>query len=98
MRVGEEIKVKEGKQWVDRAYGSAGSLQYIATTMVGAIVREGYSSVSQTVSESFAIDAPSKSIDNPLLITYGNMWIAFGVGVWQSAGRKRRVALRVCDR
>lgn len=54
---------------------------------------EGYSATSQTVSELFAIDAPSKSLVDPLFVIDSVLWIAFGVGVWQAAGPKR--ALRV---
>ena len=54
---------------------------------------EDYSSASQTVSELFAIGAPSRPLVVPLFLAYGVLIIAFGWGVWGSAGRKR--ALRV---
>jgi hypothetical protein len=69
--------------------GIIASLLYVAATVIGAMVWEGYSSIDQTVSELFAIGAPSKSVVDPLMVTYSLLWIAFGVGVWQSAGRKR---------
>jgi hypothetical protein len=54
---------------------------------------ESYSSTHQTVSELFAIGAPSRPFVVPLFLTYDVLVIAFGLGVWGSAGRNR--ALRV---
>ncbi|MBI3966083.1 MAG: DUF998 domain-containing protein [Chloroflexi bacterium] len=69
--------------------GIVASLLYVAATILGAMRWEGYSSTAQSVSELFAIDAPSKSLVDPLFVTYSLLWSAFGVGVWRSAGRKR---------
>ena len=73
--------------------GIVASLLYVIATVLGAMRWEGYSATSQTVSELFAIDAPSKSLVDPLFVIYSILWIAFGVGVWQSAGPTR--ALRI---
>jgi hypothetical protein len=73
--------------------GIVASVIYVAATIIGAMVWKDYSTVDQSVSELFAIDAPSKAVVDPLLITYSVLWIAFGVGVWQSASRNR--ALRI---
>src|SRR5690242_13722282 len=66
--------------------GIAASLLYVAMNILGALVWPGYSLTSQTISELSAIDAPSR----PLWVSLGLVWdalmIAFGVGVWQSAG------------
>jgi hypothetical protein len=75
------------------ACGILAPLLYVAATILGALRWDAYSSTSQTVSELFAIGAPSKSLVDPLLVAYSVLWIAFGVGVWLSAGRKR--ALRI---
>jgi hypothetical protein len=75
--------------------GIVAALIYTTATIVGAIVWKGYSTVDQSVSELFAIDAPSKTVVDPLLITYSVLWVAFGVGVWRSAGCNR--ALRVAS-
>jgi Protein of unknown function (DUF998) len=69
--------------------GIVASLLYVIATVLGAMRWEGYSATSQTVSELFAIDAPSKSLVDPLFVIYSILWIAFGVGVWQSAGPTR---------
>jgi len=62
--------------------GIVASLLYVATTMVAPMLSDGYSSTSQTISELFAIDAPSTSLVVPLFLTYSLLMIAFGVGVW----------------
>jgi hypothetical protein len=69
--------------------GILSSLLYVATIVLAAMRWEGYSSTSQTVSELIAIDAPTRPLVVPLFITYCLLVYAFGVGVWQSPGRKR---------
>ena len=71
--------------------GIFSSLLYGA--MIGAIRFEGYSPISQTVSELSAIGAPTRPLWIPLGIVYGVLVIGFGLGVWVSAEGKR--ALRV---
>jgi hypothetical protein len=73
--------------------GIVASLLYVAATILGAMVWKGYDSTSQEVSELFAVDAPSRSLVIPLFLAYDVLMIAFALGVWGSAGRKR--ALRV---
>ena len=73
--------------------GILSSLVYVAANVLGARRWVNYSSASQTVSELSAIGAPSRPVVIPLLTTHGALVIPFGVGVWQSAGRRR--ALRV---
>jgi len=76
--------------------GILSSLLYVALTIVGAMRWEGYSSTSQTVSELFAIDAPSRPIVVSLMLMYSVLMCAFGLGVWQSAGRKRALRAVAC--
>jgi hypothetical protein len=73
--------------------GIVSSVLYVATVVLAPRRWEGYSSSSQTVSELFAINAPTKPLVVPLFLTYSVLVIAFGMGVWASAGRK--LALRV---
>jgi hypothetical protein len=73
--------------------GILSSLLYVSLTIIGAMQWKGYSSTSQTVSELFAIDAPSRAIVILLMLTYSILMSAFGLGVWRSSGRKR--ALRI---
>jgi Protein of unknown function (DUF998) len=73
--------------------GILSSLLYVAMNILGAMQYEGYSSASQTVSELSAIGAPTRSLWAWLGPLYSLLVIAFGWGVWISAGRKR--ALRI---
>lgn len=73
--------------------GILSSLLYVATVAFAPMLWVSYSSTSQTVSELFAIGAPSRPLVVALFLAYGVLVIAFGLGVWGSAGRKR--ALRV---
>jgi Protein of unknown function (DUF998) len=75
------------------ACGVLSSLPYIAANLLGARRWSDYSLTSHTVSELSAIGAPSRPLVVPLLTTHGALVIPFGVGVWESAGRRR--ALRV---
>lgn len=75
------------------ACGILSSLIYAAMNILGAMRWEGYSSASQTVSELSAIGAPPRPLVVSLGIVYQVLVVAFGWGVWESAGRKR--ALRV---
>ncbi|QIN84738.1 DUF998 domain-containing protein [Rubrobacter tropicus] len=69
--------------------GILSSLVYVATVVLSPAQWEGYSSASQTVSELIAIDAPTRPLVVPLFVAYSALVIAFGFGVWLSAGRKR---------
>jgi hypothetical protein len=68
--------------------GILSSLVYVAANVAGAMRWQRYSSASQTVSELFAIDAPSRPIVVPLLFVYDVLLIAFGCGVWRSPSRR----------
>ncbi|HEY7681662.1 MAG TPA: DUF998 domain-containing protein [Gemmatimonadales bacterium] len=69
--------------------GILSSLVYAGADVLGGIRYEGYGFTSQTISELAAIGAPSRPLVVPLSITYDVLVIAFGLGVWGSAGRKR---------
>ena len=69
--------------------GILSSLLYVGMNIFVAMQWHGYSSVSQTVSELSAIDAPTRPLWVPLGIAYTLLVADFGVGVWQSAGRNR---------
>jgi len=73
--------------------GVLSSLLYVLANVLGAMRWEGYSSISQTISELSAIGAPSRSLWVPLGVAYGVILVAFGVGVW-GCSRLRR-GLRV---
>lgn len=67
--------------------GIVSSLLYVAMNIFVAMQWEGYSSVSQTVSELSAIGAPTRSLWVLPAAFYTVLVTAFGWGVWKSAGR-----------
>src|SRR5215204_7034416 len=73
--------------------GILAPLLYFATDILATILYEGYSYTDQTISELFAIGAPTRPLVVVLAPTYALLVYAFGVGVWALAGGKR--ALRV---
>lgn len=73
--------------------GVLSSLVYVLANILGALQWEGYSSISQTVSELSAIDAPSRPLMVLLLSIYSVLVIAFGLGGLWVAGKNR--ALRI---
>jgi hypothetical protein len=75
--------------------GILSSLFYVGANVLGARRWGGYSLTSHTVSGRSAIGAPSRPLVIPLLTAHGALVIPFGLGVWESAGRKR--ALRVTE-
>jgi Protein of unknown function (DUF998) len=73
--------------------GIASSALYVLMNIIAPLRYPGYSAFSQTISELSAIGAPSRPLWMPLVVVYSVLLIAFGVGVWLSAGGTR--ALRV---
>lgn len=73
------------------ACGFIASMLYIAMNTFVPMWWHAYNSFSQTISELSAIDAPTRPIWVPLGILYTLLVAAFGVGVWQSAQRNRRL-------
>lgn len=73
--------------------GIASSLLYMAVTAYVATQWNGYSSLSQTISELSAIGAPTRSLWLWLVWPYTLLTLAFAAGVWMSSGSNR--ALRI---
>ena len=73
--------------------GILSSLIYASTDVIGGMRWQNYSWLSQEFSRLSAIGAPSRPIHLVLSLVYSLLVIAFGLGVWWSAGRKR--SLRV---
>lgn len=69
--------------------GTVSSLFYIALNIFVAMQYEGYNATSQTVSELSAIGTPTRSLWVFLVTVYTMLVIAFGWGVWKSAGQNR---------
>jgi hypothetical protein len=62
--------------------GIASVVLYITATIIGAYTWTEYRSLSQSVSELIAIDAPSASIVIPLFLFYSLLVFAFSAGIW----------------
>ena len=73
--------------------GILSSLLYIGMNFLGAMLYEGYSSVSQTVSELSAIGAPTRPLWVVLGVVYTLLVAAFGWGVRESAGYNREMRI-----
>ncbi len=69
--------------------GILSSILYVAMNLFIPIWYDGYSSVSQTVSELSAIDAPTRMLWVIPGFLYTLLVAAFGWGVWKSAGVNR---------
>jgi len=69
--------------------GILSSILYVAMNIFVPMQWEGYSTVSQTISELSAIDAPTRSLWVPLGIVYALLTTAFGWGVWISTIKNR---------
>ena len=75
------------------ASGIASAVYYAAITVFVATQWEGYSSTSQVISELSAIDAPTRTLWQLLCIPYTVLALAFGAGVWRSAGRSQSLRI-----
>ena len=74
--------------------GILSSLLYVGIDTLAALRYGHYHSyTTQAISELAAIGAPTRDLVEPLFLTYGVLLLAFGVGIWTYAVRKR--ALRV---
>jgi hypothetical protein len=69
--------------------GILSTIIYVLAIVLGAFKWDTYDSLSQTVSELIAINAPSSTIVIPLFILYSILVFAFGFGVWLSAGAQK---------
>jgi len=73
--------------------GILSTILYVAATILGAIRWDEYDSASQTVSELFAIGAPSSSVIVPAFLIYSLLVFAFGAGIWISAGNQKTLRI-----
>lgn len=69
--------------------GIVSSLLYVGADILAAMRWEGYRYTDQAVSELMAIEAPTRPLLVALFSVYGLLVIAFGIGVWATAGHKR---------
>ena len=76
--------------------GILSSLLYVSTDILAGVVWEGYSFTNQAISELSAIGAPTRPLVAPLLAIYIVLLLAFGFGVWKSAGKNRALRITGC--
>ncbi|MEU7526930.1 DUF998 domain-containing protein [Saccharothrix sp. NPDC042600] len=79
--------VRRGLLW----FGLVAPVYYVVVDGLLVSRYEGYRFADHTVSELFAIGAPTAALAVPLMLVYSVMAIAFGCGVWLSAGGRRAV-------
>jgi hypothetical protein len=73
--------------------GILSSLLCIGTDIFAAMSWVGYSYTDQAVSELTAVGASTRPFVIPLLIVVQILGIAFGTGVWRTAGNKRTLRI-----
>jgi hypothetical protein len=73
--------------------GIVSSLLYIGTDIILAMSWAGYSYINQAISELSAIGAPTRPFWLAMSFLYNPLVIAFGIGVWRSAGGKRSLRI-----
>ncbi len=90
------VKTAHGEVWALKMVrkvllicGILSSLLYVGTDILAAMQWEGYSYISQAVSELQAIGAPTRPLVVSLFTIYNVLVIAFGLGTWATANRKR---------
>jgi hypothetical protein len=71
--------------------GILSSVLYAAITVLVPMQWDAYDSMSQTVSELSAVNAPTRMLWLVLSTPYTILMIAFAVGVWRSAGANRHL-------
>jgi uncharacterized protein DUF998 len=72
------------------ACGMLASLVYVGVDVLAAIrYPEYHSFTSRAISELMASGAPTEQLVDPFFLLYDALMMAFGVGVWMSADRKR---------
>jgi pimeloyl-ACP methyl ester carboxylesterase len=71
------------------ACGILASLTYVATDVIASLRYPRYHFIDQTVSELFAIGAPTSRIVVPLFTLSSTLLAAFAFGVWASCGHRR---------
>lgn len=71
--------------------GILSPLLYAFADAIAGMLWQNYSFRDQTISELGAIGAPSQPLFTILLIVVYLLLIAFGIGVWQSAGSRHKL-------
>ncbi len=73
--------------------GILSSLLYIAINIIVAMQWDAYNSITQTVSELSAVEAPTRKLWMVLCTPYSLLVMAFAWGVWKSANDNRKLRI-----
>ena len=87
VQTGGELRAVTTIRGILLVCGILSSLLYVGADIFAAISWHSYSYTHQSISELFAIGSPTRWIF--ALVPYAPLVVAFGIGVWWSAGRKR---------
>jgi hypothetical membrane protein len=89
----EEPKMPFKTRKILICFGILSSFLYLATDIIAVLLWKEYSIADQTVSELFAVHAPTKRIVVFFFIIYALLIYAFSVGVYFSAGKKKAIRM-----
>lgn len=78
------------------SFGVISIIWYVGLNILLPVKYEGYSIVSQTVSELSAIDAPTRSQWVLLCIPFSLFTIAFGLGIWLAGRSVKKLQFVAC--
>ncbi len=90
------LNVENRSVWIKKILlycGIVSSLLYVGVVIIAPFFWEKYDRTIQTVSELFAIGAPSTAFVVPFFLIYALLIFAFGAGIWMSAGTKRTLKI-----
>ena len=73
--------------------GILASINYILADLITAMFYSGYSYTDQAISELSAIGAPTSNMWSILTFLFSPLIIAFGIGVFLSAGKKHSLSI-----
>lgn len=89
VQAGKELHGPQKLRKILLICGILSTILWIGTDIYAAMQYEGYSYRDQVPSELSAIGAPTQHLWIAMLFVYNPLLIAFGIGVWKSAGAKR---------
>lgn len=75
------------------ACGIAASALWVGTDVLAGLLADDYDFISRSISELSASGAPTRSVVLPLNLAYDTLMVAFGAGVWRTAGSRRLVRI-----
>lgn len=87
VQIDKEVRLAKVVRSILLLCGVLSSVAYLGADIAAAMTWHSYSYINQSISELFAIGSPVRWIFG--FVPYSPLVIAFGIGVWWSAGRRR---------